>query len=400
MGVFGISGLVQKKHREMIRVLRIINRFNLGGPTYHVSLLTRFMDEEFETRLIGGVAETKEADSLHIPDDLGINYELIPEMSRSIQPWKDFMAYRKIRKIIREYRPHIVHTHASKAGFLGRFAALHEKVPVKVHTFHGHVFSGYFGKFKTGIYKTLERYLADKTDSIIALSQLQKVELSEKHKICPPEKITIIPLGFNLDKFREGREEKREAFRKKIKAGEKTKVVSIVGRLVPIKNHRLFLEAFSICVKKSEGNVMACIVGDGALRKELESYTSALGLSFSEVHFLSWIKNVDEVYAGSDLVVLCSDNEGTPVSLIEAQASGVPVVATEVGGVKDILEPGGGTLVPPGNPEQLSAAILNQISGRTEANGVSEKIMQKFDYKRLASDMKQHYRALVSPKIS
>ncbi|HEY6162907.1 MAG TPA: glycosyltransferase, partial [Bacteroidia bacterium] len=132
----------------MTRVLRIINRFNLGGPTYNAVYLTRYMPPGYETLLIGGMKDESEESSEFIARDLGIEPVIISSMKRSINPFDDLKAYNEIKKIIREFRPDIVHTHAAKAGALGRRAAFACKVPVTVHTFHGHVFHSYFGKAK------------------------------------------------------------------------------------------------------------------------------------------------------------------------------------------------------------------------------------------------------------
>ncbi|HIA35477.1 MAG TPA: hypothetical protein EYN89_01780, partial [Flavobacteriales bacterium] len=219
----------------MPKVLRIINRFNLGGPTFNAAYLTKCLAPEFETKLVGGSKDDSEDSSEFIVRNLGIEPVIVPEMKRSINLKNDFTAYKKIYQIIKEFKPDIVHTHASKAGTLGRIAAIRLNVPVIVHTFHGHVFHSYFGSAKTLLYKTIERYLSRKSTKIIAISELQKKELSEIHKICPPDKIDVIPLGFDLDRFRENTETKRIWFRKKFGLTQDTIAIGIIGRIVPIK---------------------------------------------------------------------------------------------------------------------------------------------------------------------
>ena len=161
----------------MPRVLRIINRFNLGGPTYNASYLTRYLGPEYETLLIGGEIGEGEASSLHIPDSLGIKYQILPEMRRELNVSDDKKAYSTLKSIIKDFKPDVVHTHASKAGALGRRAAHKCGVNAIVHTFHGHVFHGYFGRFKTQAYIQVERNLARKSSAIVAISQKQKIEL-------------------------------------------------------------------------------------------------------------------------------------------------------------------------------------------------------------------------------
>ena len=177
----------------MPKVLRIINRFNLGGPTYNAAYLSKYMAPEFETLLVGGMHDSTEKSSEFILEELGLEPLIIPEMKREINFKNDRIAYKKIKKIIQEFKPDIVHTHASKAGALGRLAAHKMGVKVIIHTFHGHVFHSYFGKLKTEFYKFIERKLAKRSSKIIAISELQKQELVEKYKICSEEQTVVIP---------------------------------------------------------------------------------------------------------------------------------------------------------------------------------------------------------------
>jgi len=195
----------------MPRILRIINRLNLGGPTYNAAYLSRYLADDYETMLVAGLKDDSEASSEHIVQDLGIEPVYIKNMYRSINPFKDSEAYSQIKKIIKEFKPDIVHTHAAKAGALGRMAAADSNVKAVVHTFHGHVFHSYFNPVKTKLFLQIERYLASKSHKIIAISEKQKEELGETYKVCKKEKIEVIPLGFNLDRFTEAQEEKREA---------------------------------------------------------------------------------------------------------------------------------------------------------------------------------------------
>ena len=143
----------------MIKVLRIINRFNLGGPTFNAALLTRYLDDDFETLLIGGVPDEGETDSLHILEQYDVKPIIIPELIRNPNPASDRKAYLKIKAIIEEFKPDIVHTHASKAGVLGRKAAISCGVKTIVHTYHGHVFHSYFGKLKTFLIKDIVLFI-------------------------------------------------------------------------------------------------------------------------------------------------------------------------------------------------------------------------------------------------
>ena len=240
--------------KEKIKILRIINRFNLGGPTFNAAYLTKYIGDEFETLLIGGEKDETEESSTFILDSLHLTPIIIPEMKREIGFKEDKIAYKKLKDMIKEFQPDIVHTHASKAGTLGRMAAYKCKVPVIVHTFHGHVFHSYFGKTKTVFYKNIERYLAKKSTKIIAISDIQKSELTQQHKICDKNKVAVVPLGFDLRRFQEDYESKRNDFRKHYLLEDDEIAIGIIGRLVPIKNHTLFLKAIDQLLKKTTKN--------------------------------------------------------------------------------------------------------------------------------------------------
>lgn len=397
--------MVEQQHKiKKTKVLRIINRFNLGGPTYNAALLTKHLSPEFETILVGGEKDETEADSFFILEQLEIKPVLLKSMKRSIGLKNDWRSYQEIKKIIREFKPDIVHTHASKAGAVGRLAAIHCKVPIIVHTFHGNVFKGYFGKIKTAIYKKLERYLAKKSTAIIAISELQKKELIEEHQICSSNKIHVIPLGFDLSKFWTDTEKKRESFRKKYKLQPNEIAVGIVGRLVPIKNHELFLKAIKIVASRTNQKIRAFVIGDGECYNHLTAFCQKENIPFetknhfsdSLVTFTSWIKDIDWVNAGIDIAALSSDNEGTPVSLIEAQAAGKPIVSTRVGGIENIvLEGKTALLTAQGNVQEFSEAMLRLIENETLREEMSlfgtAFVKDRFHYQRLASDTKNLY---------
>ena len=394
----------------MPKVLRIINRFNLGGPTYNVSYLTKYL-EGYETLLVGGEKDESEDSSTFITNSLGLEPVIIEEMKRKIDPRLDIAAYKKIKDIIKDYKPDIVHTHASKAGTLGRLAAFSCKVPKVVHTFHGHVFHSYFGKVKTEFYRQVERSLAKRSTRIIAISDLQKEELAHVHRICAPEKIEVIPLGFDLTKFHIGQEAKRIAFRREFKVADDEIAIGIVGRLVPIKDHRLFLRSVKHAAERSTQRLRFFIIGDGEERNNLEDYCRELGIPFIDhlaarsgetalLTFTSWRTDVDIIYAGLDLVMLTSKNEGTPVSLIEAQASDTPVLSTDVGGVSNVVVDGvTGLLCPHADEAKMQELLLSvledaELWARLAGNGWS-KVGEAYHYTRLVRDVGGLYSALL-----
>jgi len=391
----------------MPKVLRIINRFNLGGITYNVSYLSKYLPAQYETLLIGGPEEEGEESSLYIPQSLGLKPILVEELRRSIDPFSDYRAYTKIKKIIKEFKPDIVHTHASKAGAIGRLAAASCHVPVIVHTFHGHVFKGYFSGFKTSFFKTVERYLSKKSSAIVAISNIQKKELTEEYKVCDAKKTHVVKLGFDLQRFIDNKEEKRNNFRNKYLLQDDELAIVIIGRLAPIKNHYLFIDAIEHLTKNSNKKIKAFVVGDGETKDELMSYINSKNLSLATqpdakalFTFTSWIKEVDIALAGADLVCLTSKNEGTPVSLIEAQASGKFIVTTNVGGIKDILNPKCGLLSEANDTEgykkNLLQAVINFDEISKTANVASEEVIKEFSYTRLCREMDELYKTLLS----
>jgi glycosyltransferase involved in cell wall biosynthesis len=395
----------------MPRVLRIINRLNLGGPTYNAANLTKYIDGDFETLLVSGMTDGTEESSEFILHKLGLEPVYIKEMYRELNPLRDYKAYFRLREIIREFKPDIVHTHAAKAGAVGRLAAHHEGVPVIVHTFHGHVFHSYFGALKTRVFLEIERYLGRRTHAIVTLSEIQKGELAEEFKVAPHHKFEIIPLGFDLSRFTENKEEKRKTFRTRYNVADDEIVISIVGRLVPVKNHAMFLKALKIVSDRTTKKVRAFIIGDGEERQNVEKMAMDLGLKFNNsdlterniLTFTSWIKDVDVSNAGSDIIALTSFNEGTPVSLIEAQASGKPIVSTRVGGIANIVQEGETALLcQSDDADTFATHLLTLIEDDTLRHKMSDRgtayVMEQYSHLRLARDMSALYRRLLNQK--
>jgi glycosyltransferase involved in cell wall biosynthesis len=398
----------------MPRILRIANRFNLGGPTFNVAYLTKYLPSDYETLLIGGDKEENEASSSHILADLGIEPIIIPEMKREISLGVDMAAYRAIEKIIDDFKPDIVHTHASKPGAIGRLAAHNRKVPVIVHTFHGHYFHSYFGSLKTNMFKQIERSLAKRTSKIIAISDIQKHELAIEHKIAPLEKFAVIPLGFDLDRFRTNTDGKRKEFRHEFDVKDDEIAIGIIGRLVDVKDHRYFLRLARHVLDETTKKVRFFIVGDGEMRSELEAFCQELKIPFNThpsydpknapLTFCSWRTDIDRINAGLDIVVLTSKNEGTPVSLIEAQASGTPVVSTNVGGVENVVEHGvTGLLAEAGEELKMAENLMSLIESDKLRNEMSGKgwshVGERFHFSRLISEMDNLYRQLLQANI-
>jgi glycosyltransferase involved in cell wall biosynthesis len=393
----------------MPRILRVLNRLIIGGPALNATYLTAHLAPEYETLLVIGGKDDHEQDADHLTSALGIEPVVIPEMKRAIHPVADRVAYRKMKALIREFRPDIVHTHAAKSGAIGRLAAIACNVPVVVHTFHGHVFHSYFNKWKTNAFIQIERYLARRSSGIIAISDLQKDELANRYRICPEDKINVIPLGLDLDKFSQNQEEKRKSFRERYQLADEEIAVGIIGRIVPVKNHSLFVKVAARVLAGTEKKVRFLVIGDGEARSQMEAELRAAGVDYSyypdtparaTVVCTSWQTQMDEVLAGLDMVMLTSHNEGTPVSLIEAQAAGRPVVSTRVGGVADVvLADRSGMITEPGNVEEMTAALLRLIGQpelRTDFGRTGNAyVMERYSYRRLVRDMNAYYERLL-----
>jgi len=384
-----------------IKVVRIINRFNIGGPTFNATFLTKFLGDDFETTLIGGVPDEGEKDSLHILKEYGVEPIVIPDIQRNLSLSNDYKAYKKIKRILQEIQPDIVHTHASKAGFLGRAAAISLNIPVVVHTFHGHVFHSYFGPLKTGLFKQIERYLARKSTGIIAISALQKAELVEVHKIAPANKVQVIPLGFDLKKFSEDTDAKRKQIRQEYGLKDDEVAIAIVGRLAPVKDHDYFLQVIENVLSSTEVPIRVFIVGDGSEKEHIQQKVAAINQKHpGSIVMTSWILDISTFNQGMDIVCLTSKNEGTPVSIIEAQASGLPVVSTDVGGVRDILADGqAGFVIKRENIEtyidKLRLLIEDPSLRNKFANFGKQSVMEEFSYHRLVKDMSSYYKTML-----
>ena len=362
---------------------------------------------EYTTKLIGGKKLDSEESSEKILNDHKIDYIILDDMNRSINLIKDLKTFFKIKKIIKEFKPDIVHTHASKSGALGRLAAIIMKVPVIVHTFHGHVFHSYFGKFKTKMYILIERYLASKSSAIIAISKLQKEELTQDYKICDVNKVSVVPLGFDLNKFQINQESNRNAFRTEFNLSSDEIAIGIVGRLTSIKNHRLFLKSAKELTLKTSKNIKFFVIGDGEDREELFLLCNELNLSYeyinlknhsAAVYFTSWRRDMECIYSGLDIVALSSLNEGTPVTLIEAQAANKPIVSTNVGGVLDIVLEGSTALIAKNTVEDFTRKLLilsEDFELRSKMGSLGyNHVKNLFSYERLVNDIKKLYKSL------
>jgi glycosyltransferase involved in cell wall biosynthesis len=384
-----------------LRVLRVIARLNIGGPAVHATLLTERLDPtRYDSRLVTGIEDPREGNYLDLYSRSVSGLVVLPELGREIQGWSDLKAITRLIRLMREFRPHIVHTHTAKAGTVGRLAARLARVPLVVHTYHGHVLHSYFSSAKTRFFLAIERWLARRTDRLLTVSERVRQELLDLG-VGSPKRLTVIPLGLELDRFLTC-ESLRGQLRAELGTGPETLLVGIVARLVPIKRHEWFLEA-AVKVTQRYPGCQFLLVGDGERRQELEEFVRQLGLD-GQVRFLGWQRDLERIYADLDLVALTSANEGSPVSLIEAMAAGRPVVSTRVGGVPDLVENGvAGLLVPPGDPAALAEAMTTLLADpqrrRLMGQAGRERVYPALSAQRLVRDIDQLYTNLLLDKL-
>jgi glycosyltransferase involved in cell wall biosynthesis len=319
-------------------------------------------------------------------------------LGREIAPLRDLRALVGLFRLMRAWRPAIVHTHTAKAGVLGRLAARAAAVPIVVHTFHGHVLRGYFSPAKAALFRRIEARLAPLADALVAVSDAVKSDLVSLG-VAQAERIRVVPLGLELGHL--AGPLPRGALRKEAGIPENAPLVGMVGRLVPIKDVPCFLRAARLVLEKRKDARFA-LVGDGEERPALESLCRELGI-FGRVFFLGWRGDLAGVYGDLDVVVNASRNEGTPVALIEALAAARPVVATRVGGTPDLLGGGErGRLVPPGEPEALARAVLETLdeseTSRRLAEAGREHVLARHSSDRLIRDVDALYRELRAAK--
>jgi len=380
-----------------VRVLRVIARLNIGGPAKHVALLTKRLDPTvYDTTLVCGKISPEEGDMGYYAEQMGVQPIVLAGLRRNISILDDVVVLWRMYRLMRQLRPHIVHTHTAKAGFIGRFAAWMAGVPVIVHTFHGHVFTGYFSPNKVRVFLALERMVARISDAILALTNSLRKELSETYHITAKNRITVLPLGLDLQPFTR-MERMKGGIRQQYKLDPLTPLVGIVGRLAPVKNHALFLHAAQIILNQRP-NVKFLIVGDGELRAASQELARELGIQ-DAVIFAGWMQDVRGVFADLNVKVLCSHNEGTSVSVIEALATSCPVVSTDVGGMRDLLEGGKlGRLVPPDDAPALAQAILETIDNPPDPAVARQLMLDQYGIERLLKDMDSLYRGLLARK--
>jgi glycosyltransferase involved in cell wall biosynthesis len=346
----------------VIRTLHIITRLDVGGSTENTVIsVTGMAPGEFASSLISGPTEDPPAGLRETLAAAGVPWLIAPHLCRPVNPVMDCRALWELRRLIKKLRPDIVHTHSSKAGFLGRLAARRAGVRHIVHTPHGHVFGGYFSPLETRLYVILERRAARWTGRIITLTDAE----ARQHlalRIGRLEQFVTIPSGIDLDAV-------LSAPPAHLVSGRL--VIGAIGRLAPVKGHQQLIEAAPDILRRFP-DARLLLVGDGELRPALEKRAETLGLA-DRIIFAGFRQDVPSIIAGMDLVVLPSLNEGMGRVLVMAMAQGKPIVASRVGGVPELLGEGeAGVLVPPGDSRALADAICELLENPSGARALGE----------------------------
>lgn len=419
----------RSKIGKATKIVRVIARLNVGGPAKQVVWLTKGLSApQFDSLLIAGTVPPGEEDMGYFATELGVAPVFVPEMSREISP-KDAVTVWKLYRLFRREQPDIVHTHTAKAGTVGRLAGILYRwlTPAAllgrprrcrfVHTYHGHIFHSYYGPAKTRLFLTIEKMLARlATDRIVVISEQQRREINEEFRVGRAKQFVVIPLGLDLDVYARW-QERREIFRKEVKADASDILVGIVGRLTEIKNHELFLQAAALfkqefAAEPSSAPVRFVVIGDGHLRHKLEQQVQANGLG-DDVTFVGSRRDPENFYPALDLVALTSRNEGTPLTLIEAMANARPVISTAVGGVVDLLgeqlsasNDGAfvvcerGVRVRPGDAHGFASGLAQLIANESLRREIGERglqfVLANYSKERLLADIKSLYAELLT----
>jgi len=378
------------------RILRIITGLQISGPALQALLLTAQMQQQgYQSWLVSGSHQP--GDSLtQLAQEYDVPLITAPAMRFSMNPLHYINTVRQLYRIMQQMQPDIVHTHTTTAGFVGRLTARLAGVPVVVHTLHEHPFQGYYNRAQTLAFVMLERIGAYLSDSIITLSESLRKELSDRYHITHKKRITVLPLGFDLTVFSQTKRHQGN-FRAAWSIPEEALLVGIVGRLLPVKNHTLFLQA-AARIREQLPAVCFVIVGDGEQRAYLESLTPQLGLS-DTVIFTGWQQHMEHIYSDLDVLAISSWNEGMPVPLIEALAAGCPVVATDVGGISDLLDAGRlGQLVPSGDVQAFADALMQTLNNPPDPKTGRETMLHRYSIENLAQDLDSLYQGLFAQK--
>ena len=382
--------------KQAKRIVRIVAKLNISGPAIQAVLLTAELQKlEYECLLLAHVDQESDDSLVTLAENYDIQPIEFPQFAYT-NIFGAIIAFWRLIQLLKDLRPDIVHTHNPRAGFLGRIAARIAGVPVIVHTLHEYPFRGYYTRLRTLIFITMERIGAYFSDSIITLSQSLRQALVETYGITNTSRITVLPLGYDLQPFADTKRH-LGTFRDSLHIPNDAPLIGIIGRLLPVKNHTLFLE-MATQLQQDMPHAYFVIIGDGAEREALETYTKQLGIN-DRVIFTGWQQQMELIYSDLDILVNTSLNEGTPVPIIEALTAQCPVVATDVGGIGDLLNNGDlGTLVPSDDCDALTLAVHHTLETMPDMTIAQEIMLRRYGIKRLGQDLDSLYRGLLASK--
>jgi glycosyltransferase involved in cell wall biosynthesis len=387
----------------------MITRLNIGGPSIQaVELSSRLAARGFETLLVHGTLGPGEGDMRYLVEASASPPRTVqlPALRRELDAVHDARAIWQVYRLLCDVKPAIVHTHMAKAGGVGRLAAAAynrtagRRAPARlVHTYHGHVLEGYFSPAKTRMFIAAERRLAGITDRIVAISPRIREELISEYRIGRVDQYRVVPLGFDLQPLAAIDDGARGRARTALRIAADQTVVTTAGRLTPIKDQALFLDVARRVIRVHP-NVLFLVAGDGELRGALEAHAAALGLA-DRVRFLGWQRDLATLYGASDIFLLTSRNEGTPVALIESLAAGCAGVSTDVGGVRDVMPSADiGLTAPAGDADQLAVLVggLVRDPQRRRLLGAAGRayVAARYGIDRLVADVDALYRDLLA----
>lgn len=378
--------------QSRIRVLRIIARMNVGGPALQVTALSNGLSgDRFEQRLLTGVVDEGEQDyrALRAPN---VPAETVCGLGRAPKPVDDVRALVAIHREIRRFRPHILHTHTAKAGFLGRIAATANNVPAVVHSFHGHLLTGYFSPMVTRGLVFAERSLARRSTRLVAVGSQVRDDLL-RAGIGRPEQYLVVPPGVDLPT-----PSSQQVARKELDLPADGPVIGFLGRLTTVKRPDRLLDVFAEVAARRPDAVLA-IAGEGDLLDDVRRKAEPFG---GRVRFLGWQRGVETVLSASDVVVLTSDNEGMPVSLIEAAAVGRPAVTTDVGSAREVVQDGVTGFVTGRDVASIADAVSRLLEDgdlrHRMGSDASVRAQTLFSGHRLVADTERLYEEIANEK--
>ncbi len=388
--------------KRPIKILRIQSRICIGGPAIHTEILSRHLPEKkFTSLLVGGALDPQEHSKYEELKEKGVNIRIIESMKRDFNVFYDIKTIIKLYRLIKREKPDVVETHTAKAGFTGRIAAYLAKAPIILHVFHGHVFHNYFGKFKTHLIILIEKILAKISTRIIVISEQQQRDIVDIFKIVNRNKSKAIPYGFDLERFT-NIVNGNGTLKTEMGISKKEFLIAIIGRIVPIKNHEMSFRVMKL-LRQDGMDIHLCVIGDGELRQKHEKFVREKQVE-KYVHFLGWRQDLENIYSSLDLLMLTSLNEGTPFTIIEAMAAGVPVVSTNVGGVSDVIENGETGFIcniddDNEMAEKIKKILLNDRLKTRYTTKAKLFVKEKYSAKRMVNDMIKFYDELILSKF-